>query len=85
MRCEFLMAVSVMITVFKYVTSCSSFGRWRNIRETLCVLSPGYNTGETDEVSQKMEVAYSSKTLVPIYQTTRHHVTVPCTLRRLVG
>jgi len=78
------MAVIVMITVFKDVTSWSSFGRWRNVRETFCVLSPGYNTGETVEIRLKMEVAYSSKTLVPIYQTARRHVTVPCTLRCLV-
>ena len=85
MRFEFFMAVIVMVTVFKDVTSCSSFGRWRNVRETFCVLSPEYNTGETVEGSPKMEVAYSSETLVPIYQTTRRHVTVPCTLRYLVG
>jgi len=78
------MAVIVMIAVFKDVTSCSSFDRWRNVRETFCVLSPGYNTGETVDIRLKVEVAYSSETLVPIYQIARRHVTVPCTLRCLV-
>lgn len=50
---EFFMAVIFVVTVSKDVTSCSSLGRWRNVRETR-VLSPGYNTGETVEVIPKM-------------------------------